>query len=101
MDKPTCKCGAPLVFRRWSRRLPAKSEALAECPQGCGMWQIRYYEGKPTSEPYQVRVREKKHAGSYRLSSSRKAAIVALWGSVQKFLDYAPVQPRITQQYKT
>jgi len=104
MDKPVCRCGAALVFRGWSKRRPAKSEALAECPQGCGMWQIRYYQGKPTSEPYQVRGKgQRKRAGSYRLAESRRAAIVAQWGSVQNFLDCAPVisLPCIARQYKT
>lgn len=93
MDKPVCpKCEAALRFRRWSNRQPAKSEALAECPNGCGMWQVRYWKGRQTSEPYQVRpAKEKAERGSYRISAERKAAIVALWGSVQNYLDRGSV----------
>ena len=90
-DKPKCKCGSVLKFRSWSRRYPPKSEALADCP-GCGeKWQLRYWQGQPTSEPYQTRRTEKPCRGSYRISVTRRAAIVACWGSVQEFLDYAPV----------
>lgn len=67
-------------------------EALAECPRGCGMWQVRYFDGLPTSEPYQVRVKAQKAArGSWRLSNRRLAAINAVYGSVQMFLDSAPL----------
>ena len=104
-DKPVCGiCDAPLVFRRWSSRLPAKSEALARCPGGCGMWQVRYFGDRRTSDPYQVRAGAKKgERGSWRLSRERRDAIVSAWGSVQEFLDYAPivVLPCMTRQYKS
>ena len=65
------------------------------------MWQIRYYQGKPTSEPYQVRQAAKKtRSGSYRTYPEREAAIIALWGSVQHFIDSAPLVC-ITRQDKT
>lgn len=102
MDKPTCpKCDTPLVFRSWSHRRPAKSEALAECPGCGGKWQIRYWQGRPTSEPYQVRKPEKPCRGSYRISAQRQAAIIAVWGSVQNYLDHSVVQIGMTQQFKT
>ena len=92
-NKPKCKdCGADLVFRAWSDRLPAKSEALAECSECGAKWQIRYGEGKPTSSPYRVRGRaEKTKRGSYLLPPIREAAIKAMYGSVQEFLDRAPL----------
>ena len=91
-DKPKCKCGSTLCFRNWSNRHPAKSEALAECP-ACGeKWQIRYWNGRPTSEPYQVKSKaEKTERGSWRMSAKRRAAIVAIYGSIQSFLDNAPL----------
>ena len=90
--KPYCKCGNALNFREWSKRLPPKSEALADCP-ACGeKWQIRYWNGLPTSEPYQVKSRARKtERGSWRLSEQRKAAITAIYGGVQEFLDNAPL----------
>jgi hypothetical protein len=93
MNNPLCGlCGAPLKFRRWSDRLPKFSEALADCPDGCGCWQIRYFDGKPTSEPYQIKTKaQKRKRGSWRLSDERKAAIVAIYGGVQEFLDCAPL----------
>ena len=92
MEKPLCpKCRAPLRFRRWSNRLPVKSEALAECKDH-GYFQIRYWDGVPTSEPYQVKMKSQKtKRGSHRLNENREAAIVALWGSVQNFLDKSPL----------
>jgi hypothetical protein len=91
VEKPTCSHGHALQFLRWSRRYPPKSEALAICPEGCGRFQIRYWQGQPTSEPYQIRKVEKPCRGSYRLSRERKAEIVAQWGSVQNYLDYSQV----------
>ena len=93
MDKPTCPtCDTPLVFRSWSHRRPAKSEALAECPGCGGKWQIRYWQGRPTSEPYQVRQKAVKTAAvNGRTTQERKAAIIAVYGSVQKFIDTAPL----------
>lgn len=93
MDKPICgTCGAPLKFRRWSKRLPMHSEALADCPRGCGCWQIRYWNRRASSDPYQVKsTAQKKKRGSWRLSESRAAAISAMYGSVQEFLDRAPL----------
>lgn len=102
MDKPVCpKCNNFLKFREWSDRLPPKSEALAECLHGHGFWQIRYFQGQPTSEPYQVRKpAEKTVHGGYRIKPARAAAIVAAFGSVQEYLDYGPLfsLPCITQQ---
>lgn len=99
MDKPVCpKCDSPLKFRSWSKRLPAKSEALAECTQGHGYFQVRYWNGRQTSEPYQVAKKDKEVNGSYRLTRKRKAAIVAQWGSVQYYLDYGSLLPCITEQ---
>jgi hypothetical protein len=100
MDKPACgHCNTPLEFRRWSNRLPKFSEALADCPGGCGCWQIRYFDGKQASEPYQVKRKSKKaKRGSWRLSDERKAAIVSIYGSVQEFLDHAPLVC-MSQQY--
>jgi len=94
------KCNNPLKFLRWSNRKPAKSEALAECSNGCGKWQIRYWNGKQTSDPYQVAKTEKPCRGSYRIKKARAAAIVAIWGSVQNFLDNGSVTglPRMSQQ---
>jgi RNase P subunit RPR2 len=84
-------CDQPLKFRKWSERQPAKSEALATCPV-CGQkYQVRYFEKRPTSAPYQVKPLHKAARGSYRLTREREAAIRALWGSVQEFLDHAPL----------
>jgi len=93
MTKPLCKkCNTGLEFRGWSKRLPAKSEALAVCPQCGEKYQLRYWQGRQTSEPYQVRRRAEKVArGSYRMTAERAAAIVALYGSVQAFLERAPL----------
>lgn len=91
--KPICpKCQCPLKFRRWSNRLPVRSEALAVC-SGCGeLWQLRYFEGKPTSEPYQVKTKaEKTQRGSWRSTPEREAAIVSMYGSLQNFIDTAPL----------
>ena len=100
-NKQYCpKCETPLVFRHWSGRLPAKSEALAECPGGCGKFGVRYFQGAPTSEPYQKRKKEKQERGSYRINKSRKSAIVAVWGSIQNYLDHSVIQVGMTQQYK-
>lgn len=86
------KCGGILKFREWSDRLPKQSEALAVC-DGCGqLWQIRYYKGVRTSDPYQVRQPgQKLERGSYRVKRGRKAAIEAMYGSVQFFIDYSPL----------
>lgn len=85
------KCKAPLKFRDWSKRYERTSpwqEALADCQNGCGKYGLRYFEGKPTCEPYQVKPAAKKTIrGSYKLQPNRVAAIVALYGSVQNYLD--------------
>ena len=91
--KPACPlCNTLLTFRRWSKRRPERSEALADCPNGCGCWQIRYADGHPTSGPYQVSaLKAKTVAGSFRITPARLDEIVRVYGSVQSFLDYAPV----------
>jgi len=91
--KPVCGiCNSTLKFRRWSDRLPKFSEALADCPNGCGCWQVRYFNGRQSSEPYQIKPKaQKQKRGSWRLSDNRAAAIAAMYGSVQAFLDDAPL----------
>lgn len=88
-------CGSALLFRQWSNRYPKGSrwrEALAKCPKGCGKFGIRYFDGRPTSEPYQVKKpAQKTERGSWRLSPERVAAIVAIHGSIQEFLDRSPL----------
>lgn len=100
--KPTCnKCGCDLIFRRWSNRRPVKTEALAVCSVCGELWQIRYFDGKPTSDPYQVKSKsEKTKRGSWRLSPEREAAIVAMYGSVQRYLDQSPLVC-MSLQYKS
>ena len=100
--QPTCgTCGTQLKFVRWSKRLPAKSEALAKCPLCGAKWQIRYWQGKPSSEPYQVKRKAQKTCrGSYKLNPEREAAIKALFGSVQNFLDTMPLVS-MSLQYKS
>jgi hypothetical protein len=98
-----CKCGKPLVFRGWSNRYERNSkwqEALASCE--CGeKWQLRYFNGHPTTEPYQVsRKSMKTKSCSARTSKERFAAIVALWGSFQDFVDNVNVLPCNTMQSK-
>lgn len=94
MDKtlqPCPLCESPLKFRRWGNRFPKGyiwREALADCERGCGKFGIRYFDGKPTCEPYQVKPAARKTSrGSWKLPPDRVAAIVALYGSVQKYLD--------------
>lgn len=101
-EKPTClKCQTTLTFRRWSNRLPKKTEALADCKQCGEKYQIRYWNGHRTSEPYQVKTTAKKTCrGSYKVHPDRKAAIVALYGSVQNFLDTCPLVS-MSLQYKS
>jgi len=95
------KCESPLKFRRWSDRLPVKSEALADCTGCAEKWQIRYWDGKPSSAPYQVSpCKAKARRGSWRLRREREAAIVAMWGSVQNYLDNSPLVC-MSMQYKT
>lgn len=95
---PACQiCNAPLKFRRWSKR---KGEALADCPNGCGKWQVRYDGKRQQSEPYQVRRRANKPVTkSARMSEERIAAIEAIFGSFQNFVDSASLFS-ITQRYK-
>jgi hypothetical protein len=102
-EKPVCaNCGMRLAFRRWSNRLPKYSEALADCPVCGGRWQVRYFGGVQSSEPYQVRgTARKKCAGSYRVTPERMAMIMSVWGSVQEFLDNAPVVLCNTRQLNT
>lgn len=88
---PCPKCRQPLTFRGWSNRYPRgyeRREALAHCPTGCGKYAIRYFKGIPASEPYQVKPPAKKTArGSYKTTPQRKAAIEAIFGSIQEFID--------------
>ena len=91
-------CGAPLLFRGWSKRYPPKSEALADCPGTCGKWQIRFFDGRQTSEPYQIRTGNKTEVIGGRITKERKAAIVAIYGSIQNFMDSSKLIC-ITQQY--
>ena len=104
MNKTVQKCPhciSPLKFRGWSNRKPLKSEALAECPNGCGKFGLRYFDGRPTSAPYQVRGRARKTKScSARTEPERYAAIVALWGGFQAFVDNVNILPCVTQQYK-
>jgi len=99
------KCGNLLEFRAWSKRYSANSpyrEALAKCQNGCGKFGIRYFNGNPVCDPYQVRNAPKKTKScSARTEPERYAAIVALWGSFQAFVDNVSILPCITQQYKT
>jgi len=86
---PCPKCNTPLVFRRWSKR---DGEALADCVPCSEKWQVRLFSGSPTCEPYQVkRPAAKTERGSWRLPPERAAAICAVYGSVQKFLDTQPL----------
>lgn len=95
MSKPVLpcpNCGTPLVFREWSKRWGKQSlwrEALADCKTpGCGKWAVRYFDGKQTCEPYQVKPPAKKtKRGSWKLEPCREAAIIAVYGSVQIYLD--------------
>lgn len=93
MDKPVCgKCESALKFRGWSKRLPKKSEALAVCTSCGELWQIRYFDGRQCSEPYQVKPKARKTVrGSYRMEPERQAEIESVWGSVQYYLNYAPL----------
>lgn len=102
MTKPVCpKCKGLLIFRRWSERKPAKSEALAVCGKCGELWQIRFFNGVPTSEPYQVKLpAQKTRRGSWRLAPEREAAIIAIYGSVQNFLDSHPLVC-MSLQYKS
>ena len=95
---PACQiCNAPLKFRRWSRR---QGEALADCPNGCGKWQVRYNGKQQQSEPYQVRLRAQKTVTkSARMSKERIAEIESIFGSFQKFVDNVNLLC-ITRQYK-
>lgn len=95
---PCPKCNSPLSFRQWSKR---NGEALAFC-NTCGeKWQVRMDKNLPTCEPYQVKQPAKKTArGSYKLEEERMAAIKAIYGSVQNFLDTCPLVS-MPLQYKT
>lgn len=98
------QCKNPLKFRGWSKRYPKRSrwqEALAFCPAGCGKFAQRYFDGEPTCEPYQVRAKGRKtRQCSAKTDPDRYAAIVALWGSFQNFVDQVNILPGVTQQYK-
>lgn len=100
---PNCKTA--LTFREWSRRYAKGSrwrEALALCESGCGKWAVRYFDGARTCEPYQVRAKGRKtKTCTARTNPERYAAIIALWGSFQAFVDQVNVLPCVTQQYKT
>ena len=77
-------------------------EALADCPAECGKFAQRYFNGEPTSEPYQIRARARKTKQcSAKAEPERYAAIIALWGSFQSFVDNVNILPGITQQYKS
>lgn len=97
-------CSTPLEFRQWSERYPKGlrwREALAKCPNGCGKFGVRYFDGRPTCKPYQVKKPARKTSrGSWRLQPDRAAAITALYGSVQEFLDNSPLVC-MSLQYKT
>ena len=97
-------CESPLKFREWSGRYDKKSrwqEALALCPNGCGKLGVRYFDGVPTCDPYQVRSAAKKTKScSARTEPDRYFEIVALWGSFQSFVDNVNILPCNTQQYK-
>ena len=95
---PACQiCNAPLKFRRWSKR---HGEALADCPNGCGKWQVRYEGNRQQSEPYQVRRKAQKTVTkSARMSKERIAEIESIFGSLQKFVDNVNLLC-ITRQYK-
>lgn len=92
---PCPKCSEPLSFREWSRRYSKVSrwrEALAICKNGCGKFGVRFFDGNATCLPYQVKgPAQKTERGSWRLAPERVAAIVALHGSVQQFLDSSPL----------
>lgn len=101
----TCpRCSQPLSFREWSNRYEKGyiwQEALADCQYGCGKFGLRYFDGKPHSEVYQVKGPAQKTAhGSYRLNPEYKDAICAMYGSVQSALDSLG-QVCITQQSKS
>lgn len=90
---PCPKCDQPLKFRAWSNRygkLAPWREALADCEtKGCGKWAVRYFNGRRTCDPYQVKPpAQKTKRGSWRLSPDQEAAIITLHGSVQSALDY-------------
>ena len=95
---PTCQiCNTPLKFRRWSKR---HGEALADCPNGCGKWQVRYNGKQQQSEPYQVRHKAGKPVTkSARMSEERIAEIEAVFGSFQGFVDNVSLLC-ITRQHK-
>lgn len=91
MDKPKCKNGHELTFRRWGRRCD-KSEALADCLICNERYQIRFWRGRQTSEPYQVKSKAlKTESINGRAEPNRKAAIIAIYGSVQHFIDTVPL----------
>lgn len=101
--QPCPKCHKPLIFCRWSDRYPKGyiwQEALAECLSGCGKFGLRYFNGKPHSNVYQVRKPAEKTAhGSYRLLPEYESAICEVYGSVQAALDKLG-QVCMTQQSK-
>ena len=98
------KCSHPLSFRKWSNRYPVRSrwrEALADCNNGCGKFGLRYFDGKPTCDPYQIRTAAKKtRRGSWKLEPDREKAIIEIWGTVQAYLDNGNLL-RHTEQYKS
>jgi len=102
-SQPCPKCHNPMSFRRWSNRYPKGyiwQEALADCPSGCGKFGLRYFDGKPHSEVYQVKKPAEKTArGSYRLRQDYNDAICEVYGSVQAALDKLG-QVCMTEQYK-
>jgi len=93
------KCHTQITFRAWSKRLPPKSEALGDC-RNCGKVQVRFWNGKQASEPYQCRTGDKTESMSARATEKRKAAIIAIYGSFQNFVDTVPLIS-ITKLYKS
>ena len=74
-------------------------EALADCPNGCGKWQVRYDGKRQQSDPYQVRSKASKPVTkSARMSQEGIAAIEAMFGSFQAFVDNVSLLC-ITRQY--
>ena len=89
------------IPRGWSKRYPTTSrwrEALADCVT-CGKFAVLYFDGVATCEPYQVRGKARKtKTRTARIEPSRDAAIIALFGSFQNFVDTANITMCNTQQ---
>jgi hypothetical protein len=75
---------------------------MAHIPQASKVckWQARFWKGQPTCDPYQVKHPAKKtERGSWRLPPERVAAMCAMYGSVQEYLDKS-VLVCMSLQYK-